>query len=631
MLGDEMPSIEFYGDLFDETAYVKLPNLDQMRYDICALYDYLYKNHAHHFTGLACHDQILKPRPNSIVAINRQLSLMEMGYAIRGILSLFEAHLSYLATKPFSDKQMQKVYDSMCDITDIVHADANLFIAGLHGDRFRTDIPYLAFYQNEGQWPYYPSTADEWISDFNVGLSYLCRYTLLARAATPTPIVISYRNDGKGKGAIYDHATFQQITGRDTVITADWGSTKPCFLDLLTNFDQPRLTLGVPYEKDVSYMRPLYASELGAELIKDSLLVIPGVPEFDMSRYSPAKLPIILKDAKDRAAYENRLLTESINRRPILAICGGLYRLLGVLGQEIVNVDGHSGSMPHFEGGDLVDNDPKHPIVIASGSKLASLLGYTQTVMGGKKAQLWSSTMNVTSVHHKAAKEPFSHDFNSNYAVVAYAKRPAGHKGSFSESVEAIERLGDGPSVVGMQSHPESATGDSSDERRQQNMINALAEEGDRLQQSNARRQMAELSNHYYGIFNVLRIGRTGSEEEIEVRLGLLHEVKRRLSGGPIIFSQRDRQKARMVFRHQAAADADGWVSVAFEGLKKQRNRWNFTMAFEDNLKCNELLSALGEDSFPRFREICLAMSIDEKVRLNDALSGAIVVRYNCY
>jgi putative glutamine amidotransferase len=156
-------------------------------------------------------------------------------------------------------------------------------------------------------------------------------------------------------------------------------------------------------------------------------LLLAGGSDVDPARYGAPRQPETEEPDHDRDSLETALVREALDRDlPILAICRGLQLLNTALGGTLVQ---------HIEGHRCPGQRDVHPIAIAPGSRLQSILNLDRYA--------------VNSRHHQCAGQVAS-------GLAAAATAP-------DRVVEALELPGK-RFVLAVQWHPEDRT-DSPDAR----------------------------------------------------------------------------------------------------------------------------------------------------------------------
>lgn len=188
-------------------------------------------------------------------------------------------------------------------------------------------------------------------------------------------ITITFRDEGRGKAALWDHKTTQNITPSQTMVA--WGSKLPP-------------TMFKPYLKDLTRKPEV----LNANAYGQGLLLIPG-----RTRDIESKRPLV---QLARSEFEQAILKDALRRgRPILGICGGSYELIKALGYEapFLKVEGHDYAVKHpkqdlclNEKGKVHANVQVHTVDINTPSLLADAVGF-------------ACEMSVNSIHELAINQ----------------------------------------------------------------------------------------------------------------------------------------------------------------------------------------------------------------------------------
>jgi len=183
--------------------------------------------------------------------------------------------------------------------------------------------------------------------------------------------------------------------------------------------------------------------ELRGTLPSLDAFVLPGSPaDVEPSEYggasgglsAPADLP---REEADREVLKHALA----EKKPVLAICYGCQLLNVYLGGTLIqDLRTETGTtMPHRKK-DIAPEpatDPRHDATFERGSRLAAIVGGTQS--------------EINSSHHQAIEK-----LGRNLRVTAHAG---------DGTVEGVEWTGDSNWVTGVQWHPERMFGDAVAER----------------------------------------------------------------------------------------------------------------------------------------------------------------------
>lgn len=147
------------------------------------------------------------------------------------------------------------------------------------------------------------------------------------------PIGISYRSDGEGKGAFYDHYTVQKSTEHETRILKSHEAESK-----LHNIAKDK-TFNLPYGTKDGKTSKILPSLVETWDEEGGLLFIPGRTRND-------------KDS-DRQTFEQEIIRKAMLKgRPILAVCAGSWRLWEAYGGITKEVKDHN-----YSGGMLRLND----------------------------------------------------------------------------------------------------------------------------------------------------------------------------------------------------------------------------------------------------------------------------------
>ncbi|MGE3919863.1 MAG: gamma-glutamyl-gamma-aminobutyrate hydrolase family protein [Gammaproteobacteria bacterium] len=165
-------------------------------------------------------------------------------------------------------------------------------------------------------------------------------------------IAIPYRDDGRGKGAFFDHLAIQKTINTRTVISSYEGAN----ISHLEEYARA-VTFHLPYKAP----NKIIPEECSSKEF-DGLLFIPGT-----TRENKKKQP---NEFLMRNAHEDILLKQALLRgQPILAVCGGAWKLWKHMGGDLKTVSGHcSASMPRIKetSGKVGNNRQIHRIQFTS-------------------------------------------------------------------------------------------------------------------------------------------------------------------------------------------------------------------------------------------------------------------------
>ena len=268
-----------------------------------------------------------------------------------------------------------------------------------------------------------------------------------------TPIVIAYREDGDGKGAVYDHHTVQQITDHPTQFSVPFALSLEYFTHYM-NTQTFNLTYGtengsgkqIPITNTTSY--------------DGGLLIIPG------RRNAHLPHPV-------RTKHEQQLLKDAYRRgQPVLAICAGSWELWEHFGGTTIHVENHQ-HLPMINldsDGHTTNNTQVHYISVENGSLLASVMPCRMPIL-------------VNSIHGKAVSDEIVPDI---FTVIA--RSIDSEDEAEINVIEAFETKHGAP-MFGIQWHPEAYERGSA----HANILSYMAKAGDAY--AARRRMLQELQN----------------------------------------------------------------------------------------------------------------------------------------
>ena len=175
--------------------------------------------------------------------------------------------------------------------------------------------------------------------------------------------------------------------------------------------------------------------------------VLPGSPaDVEPLRYGAVNRGLSAPADTAREETDHAILQHAFaEKKPVLAICYGCQLLNVYLGGTLIqDLKGQTGTATPHRKKDLVPegkpepkNDPAHPNIFESGSRLGALAGSSQAV--------------VNSSHHQAIQKP-----GKNLRVTSHAS---------DGTIEGVEWTGDSNWITGVQWHPERMLGDAFSER----------------------------------------------------------------------------------------------------------------------------------------------------------------------
>lgn len=218
-------------------------------------------------------------------------------------------------------------------------------------------------------------------------------------ATPPSPISISYRTDGKGEGAFYDHTTLRAATGRTTTIASPDAST----LTALESYIQKP----VVRKKELNLKLPI-SSAVPSRDNSSGLLYLPGRPR-DAS-----------VDQAQRDEHEVAMLKKAKNTgRPVLAVCAGSWQLWQAYGGTLRDVSAHCyrAGMPSLKGGGGVGYNKMVHRIRFTNSTLLKKIALGKEI---NAANIDQTKPQVNSVHWRA---PDENNIPNQLSVSAYSVR----------------------------------------------------------------------------------------------------------------------------------------------------------------------------------------------------------------
>lgn len=259
------------------------------------------------------------------------------------------------------------------------------------------------------------------------------------------PIGISYRSDGEGKGAFYDHYTVQKSTEHNTqVLKSPEAPSKLHVVAKAKTFDLP---YGTRDEK-TSKILPSHVETWDEE---GGLLFIPGRIRGDQDL--------------NRQTFEQEIIRKAMLKgRPILAVCAGSWRLWEAYGGITKEVKDHTYSrmINLNEQGTIVYNIQVHDIKTLPNTLLSSVMKLTPEI----------DKESVNSVHWLAPDDIASTTLVKSNGVqalydllqvsaravenedISLNNRHGNKMAPEEETVEAFETKWGAP-TMGIQWHPE--------------------------------------------------------------------------------------------------------------------------------------------------------------------------------
>lgn len=304
-------------------------------------------------------------------------------------------------------------------------------------------------------------------------------------------IVIPFRDDGKGKGAYYDHHTTQMLTGAPTCIAAvDPGAD----IQLFNNQSYyAGFELSYGNNNEHGKKTPALSSEIAEH---HGLLFIPGT-----TRENKEKQP---ENFMERVKTENKLLKSALLKgQPILAVCGGAWTVWAHSGGKMRKVKDHAYSRMlsiKSSTGKVGYNVQMHRIAYTNESLL---LKASMDVRSNKNKNHTATIVEqptVNSVHWLAVDETTapSRYIVSAYSVAAPEIKYKNRNGSLMQPeencAEAFESKNGAP-ILGVQWHPEAYTNNTDKKytpEKHQNILRYMQKSGTAY--LSKRRMLAEFS-----------------------------------------------------------------------------------------------------------------------------------------
>lgn len=310
-------------------------------------------------------------------------------------------------------------------------------------------------------------------------------------------IAISYRDEGYGKGAFYDHFTIRSMTGWLTRISSSVQTLA------FSNYIEKRSTdgyYGLPKRRNLPQPSLNYAE-------KAAFIVIPGY-----TRESDTKQP---DSHKSRLQHEKQLIRKARYRgQPLLAICAGSWTLWKGLGGDICPVSDHNygGAMPRLskQSPGICNNKMIHEASAVEGSHLSDIL---------------HENVEVNSVHWNAVNEN-SPEICDNIrvsarSVVSDSIEVLSRQGNIMEpeiAVEAFENKHGAP-ILGIQWHPEAFDPNNEDGKEQCKIFSYLKTAGETY--LNRRKLNEDFKQNCHTFFENRQEGVEESKEVDEITTGL--------------------------------------------------------------------------------------------------------------
>ncbi len=278
-------------------------------------------------------------------------------------------------------------------------------------------------------------------------------------------IAISYRDEGNGKGAFFDHLTVRHMTSWSTQLVTDESIPTTPFASYL-NSREANSDYGLPGNSNLPDTSPNYAENA-------AFIFIPGY-----TRDSDTKQP---PNHVKRLKYEKDLIRKAKYRgQPILAVCAGSWTLWESFGGTLKAVADHNygGAMPRMStsSAQVCNNKMIHDIETVRNS-------FVHNAMFSKKSIINSTSVN--SVHWNAVDD-LSLVHTNNLKISANSKRndaiaPKSRQSELMKPescVEAFETI-HGTPMVGIQWHLEAFNPGEANAKMHQGIFEALKTAGE--------------------------------------------------------------------------------------------------------------------------------------------------------
>jgi gamma-glutamyl-gamma-aminobutyrate hydrolase PuuD len=320
------------------------------------------------------------------------------------------------------------------------------------------------------------------------------------RRKVHSPVTIVHREEGRGTGAFWDHYTTQKMTGRPTLALHP-AEVKPTIVSHVEGTEKR----GHNYRGAMPVTAPsTISSEFGSG---SGLLMIAGTNvglESEQPRrhreHTPTREAAVRHSRREQ--LERELLREArLTGRPVLAVCGGSWRLLEAYGGQTRLVDANthqSRVMPFLRADGLVGGGShirEHGLRIGDDRSVLSA-----AMQSGTRTNLPTS---VNSVHWAVADErrrneltgvarlPSSSLTESGEQMLQVTARgvtsqrrpyPGLSQAELQErhryAVEAFETRHGAP-MLGLQWHPEAYNPNQPEYHANRNVLNFMAGAGD--------------------------------------------------------------------------------------------------------------------------------------------------------
>lgn len=273
---------------------------------------------------------------------------------------------------------------------------------------------------------------------FSDSFPYICNvinYEISSKVRYPS-LVISFRPDGNGNGARYDHITFRKSTKMPTSIpfSSEYSSFHSTLEDSLRNFS-------------IRLDNPIVIDQSSYE---SGLLILPG-------RCAGSERNAI------RTEIESRLIRDAYLRgQPILGLCAGSWQIWEHFGGRLRDVKGHRNHVMVSLTEDVSsvrNNDLLHSITLKDSSF------FSKNIL---------RQFPVNSIHHMAVDEAYPPN-DLQFDITASTVEPSFE---IDICVEAYESRFGAP-IAGIQWHPESFfSHPETSDHIHHNVVNYMAKAG---------------------------------------------------------------------------------------------------------------------------------------------------------
>ncbi len=275
---------------------------------------------------------------------------------------------------------------------------------------------------------------------------------------------ISYREDGHGKGAFFDHFTVRKMTGWNSQSIAAPNADTTTLASYI-NYRAGNNQYGLPVNENL----PEQANDYG---IDAAFIFIPGYSRESDKQNSSTHAA--------RLSNEALLIRKAIYRgQPILAVCAGSWTLWQAYGGDLNQVNDHNygGGMPRLSTGsaEVCNNKMLHRVRPKEDTLLAKAMSKHPEAI---------QNIPVNSTHWKAIN-PQSKLISKNIQVNAYSVKdnnlaPNSRQGTQTnpdECAEGFETI-HGVPMIAVQWHPEAFNPDQTTSKPHQGIFKVIQEAG---------------------------------------------------------------------------------------------------------------------------------------------------------